>query len=132
MSLSFLLQELHQKAAEKIKEAAAHRRIMAIVIAAALVIIAFFAVKTNFARSPAVGASAPASNIAQNIGSVNQPSDSNQSKTAMQAKMLKRIKNIFSIFGIAALTSGGMIIYSHQKKNHVAPLPALRSEEATH
>jgi len=132
MSFSFLLQELHQKAAEKIKEAKAHRRIMAVVIAAALVMIAFFAFKTNLARSPAVGTSAPASNIEQNAGSADQPNGGNQTETAMQAKTLKRIENVASILGIAVLTSGGMIIYYQKKKNRVAPLPVLRSEGETH
>lgn len=132
MSFSFLLQELHQKAAEKIKAAKVHRGIMTVVIVAALVTIAFFAVKTNLARSPAVGTSAPASNIAQNAGSVAQPNGCNQTETAMQAKTLKRIENVASILGIAVLTSGGMIIYYQKKKNRVAPLPVLRSEGETH
>jgi inosine-uridine nucleoside N-ribohydrolase len=51
MSFSFLLQELHQKAVEKKKAAKAHRGIMTVVIAAALVTIVFFAVKTNLARA---------------------------------------------------------------------------------
>lgn len=118
MSFSFLLQELHQKAAEKIKAAKVHRGIMTVVIAAALVTIAFFAVKTNLARSPAVG--------------VAQPNGCNQTETAMQAKTLKRIENVASILGIAVLTSGGMIIYYQKKKNRVAPLPVLRSEGETH
>ena len=41
MSFSFLLQELHQKAVEKKKAAKAHRGIMTVVIAAALVTIVF-------------------------------------------------------------------------------------------
>jgi len=132
MPFSFLLQELHQKAAEKIKAAKAHRRIIAVVIVAALVTIAFFAVKTNLARSPAVGTSEPTSNIMQSAGNAAQPNGGNQTETAMQAKTLKRIENVASILGIAVLTSGGMIIYYQKKKKRVAPLPVLRSEEETH
>lgn len=132
MSFSFLLQELHQKAAEKIKAAKAHHKIMAVIIAAVLVTIVFFAVKTNLARSPATGTSAPASEISQNAGSTAQPNGGNQTETAMQPKTLKRIENVASILGIAVLTSGGMIIYYQKKKNRVAPLPVLRSEGETH
>lgn len=119
MLFSFLLQELHQKAAEKINAVKAHRGTMTIVVAAALVTIAFFAVKTNLARSPAVGISAPASNITQSAGSAAQPNGGNQTETAMRAKTLKRIENVAPILGIAVLTSGGMIIYYRKKKNHV-------------
>ncbi|CAB1248439.1 conserved protein of unknown function [Ruminococcaceae bacterium BL-4] len=132
MPFSFLLQELHQKAAEKIKAAKAHRRIIAVVIVAALVTIAFFTIKTNLARSSEVGNSAPASNIMQSAGNAAQPNGGNQTETAMQAKTLKRIENVASILGIAVLTSGGMIIYYQKKKKRVAPLPVLRSEEETH
>ena len=132
MSFSFLLQELHQQAVEKKKAAKAHRGIMTVVIAAALVTIVFFAVKTNLARSPAVGTSVPTSNITQNAGSAVQPNGGNQTETAMRAKTLKRIENVASILGIAVLTSGGMIIYYKKKKDRVEPLPVLRSEGETH
>ena len=92
----------------------------------------FFAVKTNLARSPAVVTSAPGNNIEQSTGSAAQPNGGNQTETAMQPKTLKRIENVASILGIAVLTSGGMIIYYQKKKNRVAPLPVLRSEEETH
>ncbi len=132
MSFSFLLQELHQRVTEKIKTAKAHRRIMTIMIAAVLVTIVFFAVKTNLGQSPAVGTSTPASNTMQSTGSAAQPNGGNQTETAMQTKTLKRIENVASILGIAVLTSGGMIIYYRKKKNRIEPLPVLRSEEATH
>ena len=132
MSFSFLLQELHQRVTEKIKTAKAHRRIMTIMIAAVLVTIVFFAVKTNLGQSPAVGTSTPASNTMQSTGSAAQPNGGNQTETAMQTKTLKRIENVASILGIAVLTSGGMIIYYQKKKNRVAPLPVLRSEGETH
>lgn len=131
MSFSFLLQELHQKAAEKIKAAKAHRKIMAVVIAAVLVTIVFFVIKANTAQSPAAVTAAPASGTAQSVQSA-ALSGRNQSETARQTKTLKRIENVASILGIAVLTSGGMIIYYQKKKNRVAPLPVLRSEGDTH
>jgi LPXTG-motif cell wall-anchored protein len=132
MSFNFLLQELHLKTAEKIKTVKVHRGIITVVIAAVLVTIVFFAVKTNLARSPAAGTTAPTSNITQSTGSAAQPNGGNQTETAMRAKTLKRIENVASILGIAVLTSGGMIIYYKKKKNRVEPLPVLRSEEETH
>ena len=132
MSFNFLLQELHQRVTEKIKVAKTHRRIMTIMIAAVLVTIVFFAVKTNLAQSPAGGASAPASSTTQSTGSAAQPNGGNQTEAAMQTKTLKRIENVASILGFAVLTSGGMIIYYRKKRNRVEPLPVLRSEEETH
>ena len=132
MPFSFLLQELHQKAAEKIKAAKAHRRIIAVVIVAALVTIAFFTVKTNLARSSEVGNSAPASNIMQSAGNAAQPNGGNQTETAMQAKTLKRIENVASILGIAVLTSGCITIYCRKRKKHIHPLPVLKSGGKTH
>ena len=132
MSFNFLLQELHQRVTEKTKAAKAHRGIITIVIAAVLVTIVFFAVKTNLAQSPAAETTAPTSNITQSTGSAAQPNGGNQNETAMRAKTLKHIENVASILGIAVLTSGGMIIYYKKKKNRVEPLPVLRSEEETH
>lgn len=132
MPFSFLLQELHQKAAEKIKAAKAHRRIIAVVIVAALVTIAFFTVKTNLAQNPAGRTLTPVSSTTQSDESTTIPNGGNQNETAMQAKTLKRIENVASILGIAVLTSGGIIIYYQKKKKRVAPLPVLRSEEETH
>jgi hypothetical protein len=132
MPFSFLLQELHRKAAEKIKAAKAHRGIITIVIAAILVTIVFFAVKANLAQNPAGRTLTPVSSTTQSDESTTIPNGGNQNETAMQAKTLKRIENVASILGIAVLTSGGMTVYYRKKKNRVKPLPVLRSEEETH
>ncbi len=132
MSFDFFLQELHQRVTEKVNAVNAHKRVMTVAIAAVLAAIVFFAVKTNIARGPAVGAYVPAGNPTQSAGSAAVPNGGSQNEAAGRTKTLRRIENVAAILGIAVLTSGGMIIYDKKKKNRVEALPVLRSEEETH